>query len=291
MLGAGPLRAQMPEREIPPLPVTLTAQPEASGRQVWHTANFRIDLDLPLAADELKRVAQVIETTAWVVKHYPLPLYSPPPGRCRVAIYARDEDYTAAGAPGGTAGYYSGWRQCVFIRGASLVPTGDGRHRLLPRHDEDLVVHELVHLCTHGVNRRMPQWFVEGIAETFACAHLGGGRFSFANQDVAVREYLRARMSPRNPVVTMSPLKDLVGLDDRTWQDYQRALPAADRFRPYASSLLLTHYYLHGSPERLEWLRAKLTAPRGRTLPAIETTGIEAAIIRYWTPKGIAPVF
>lgn len=110
LLVLGPVlsQAQIPEREISPLAVTLTAQPDEDGRKVWHTENFRIDLDLNLSADELKRIAQVVETTAWLVKHHPLPLWSPPRGRNRIAIYARDEDYAAAGAVAGTAGYYKG---------------------------------------------------------------------------------------------------------------------------------------------------------------------------------------
>ncbi len=291
VLCPNPTRAQIPEREISPLAVTLTAQPDEDGRKVWHTQNFRIDLDVKLSADELKRIAQVVETTAWLVKHHPLPLYSPPPGRNRIAIYARDEDYAAAGAVAGTAGYYSGWMKCVFIRGSALVPTGDGRRRLLPRHDEGLVVHELVHLSMHGNFPHMPTWFIEGIAEFFRSAHFGGGRFSFANTDASIRDYLRSMLSPTNPMVPMSPIREIVGLNLMSWQDYQRILPSEDRCRPYASALLLTHYYLRGGSDRYEWLRSALSRPRGKVLPAIDTTGTEEALVRYWKPKGVTPVF
>ena len=286
-----PSQAQIPEREISPLAVTLTAQPDEDGRKVWHTDNFRIDLDIDLSADELKRIAQVVETTAWLVKHHPLPLYSPPSGRNRIAIYARDDAYVAAGAVGGTAGYYNAWMKCVLIRGSALIPSGDGRGRLLPRHDEGLVVHELVHLSMHGNIRRMPIWFIEGIAEFFASAHLGAGRFSFVNRDASIRDYLRGRLSPTNPMVPVSPIQEIVALNLITWQDYQRILPAEDRCRPYASALLLTHYYLHGGTERYEWLRNALARPRGTDLAAIETTGTEETLVRYWKPKGVTPVF
>jgi len=284
-------QGQIPEREISPLAVTLTAQPDEDGRKVWHTENFRIDLNLDLSADDLRRIAQVVETTAWLVKHHPLPLYSPPPGRNRIAIYASDEEYAAAGAAAGTAGYYNARMRCVFIRGSALIPVGNGRGRLLPRHDEGLVVHELVHLSMHGNFMRMPIWFIEGIAEFFRSAHLGGGRFSFANRDASIRDYLRTQLSPMDPNVHMSPIQKIVDLNLFTWQEYQHILPAEDRCRPYASALLLTHYYLHGGTERYGWLRSALTRPRSKELPAIDTTGTEETLVRYWKPKGVTPVF
>jgi hypothetical protein len=296
LMAAGPLCGQLATLEVAPQAVTLARQPDDKGRQVWHTARFRIDLDLDLAAEDLKRMAQVMETTAQVVKLQKLPIYAPPAGRPRVAIFARDADYAAAGAPAGTAGYYDWRRACVAIRGTSLVHVAERPSRLTPRNDEDLVVHELVHLCMHGVNSRMPQWFDEGMAEYLSCGHLGGGRFSFANIDAAIREHLRVRMNPQNPEILLVPLAGIASLDSQGWSAYVESLAPNDRYRAYASALLLTHYYLHGGPERTEWLHKALRPEppetfRRRKLPSIETAGVEEVIERYWKPKGITPKF
>lgn len=291
LVCAIPLCGQLPKREIAPVEVILTAQPDEGGRKVWHTENYRIDFDLDLSGDELKRIAQVAETTAWLVKHHPLPIFARSPGRSRISLYSLDEDYTAAGGVAGTAGYYNGWINCVLIRGSAFKPTADGRRRMLPRQDEELVVHELVHLCMRGHFQRMPLWFLEGVAEYFASAHLGAGRFSFVNQDASIRQYIRRRLSPSDPMAPVSPLQDIVGMNHTTWMDYLRRSAAEDRYRPYASALLLTHYYLNGGSQRFEWMRAALTRPPDGKLARIDTTGMETAIIRYWKPKGLTPVF
>jgi hypothetical protein len=285
--------AQAPLREVKPVAVALTAQPDEKGRKVWHTENFRIDLDVALTADELKRIAEVIETTAAVIRQHPLPLFSPPGGRARVGIFAEDVDYVAAGGVAGTAGYYDGRRERVMIRGRSLIRGAAGRTRLPPLNDEDLVVHELVHLCMHGVNRRMPHWFVEGIAEYFASAHLGGGRFGFADPERAVRDHLRIRLSPDSPEMPLIPLASIAALDDREWLRFLGSLRAEDRYRAYGSALLLTHYHLHGGRERFDWIKAALETParQGVPPPKVDLTGVEEAMVRFWKPRGITPVF
>ena len=288
-----PASGQVAVRELPAVAVQLVAQPDDKGRKVWHTANFRIDLDVDLTADELKRIAQVIESTAAVIRQHPLPLFAPPEGRARVAIFAEDEDYEEAGAVAGTAGFYDGRRECVMIRGKSLVRGAAGRSRLPPVNDEDLVVHELVHLCMHGVNRRMPQWFIEGTAEYFASAHLGAGRFHFANPEMAVREHLRVRLSPDRPDLTLPPLGEIAVLDGHSWIRYLGQMRAEDRYRAYGSALLLTHYHLHGGRERFEWLKGALEKPmvRGDAVPKVDLAGVEEALVRFWKPKGLTLEF
>ena len=51
------------------------------------------------------------------------------------------------------------------------------KSRNTPKMDEDLVVHELVHLCMHQKLSGLPQWFVDGVAEYFGSAHSGGGKY------------------------------------------------------------------------------------------------------------------
>jgi len=285
-------------REITPQPAVLEAQPDDEGRKVWHTRFFRIDSDLEIRRNELLKLSQVADTTAMVVKNYPLPLFAPPEGlRSRIAIYADPFAYAEAGGFPGTAGFYIARRALVLVRGDMLVKAPDPAHRLAAANDEDLVVHELVHLCMHRVNSRMPQWFLEGISEYFACAHSGGGRFSFADMDKAVREHLRSRLSPDDPRVPLLPVAEIAGLDNRGWLRYVAGLPEERRYQAYATALLLAHYHLNGGAERLATLRKALEkdARPKRDAPSIiapdTAPEIQAALLRYWKKKGLSLEF
>jgi hypothetical protein len=297
LLGtAGSLDAQLPAGPASAPPVKLEAQPDDAGRKVWHTPNFRIESDVPLAEESLTQFAQVMESTAWVVKHHELPLYAPPQQRAGVKILGRDEDFRSQGGPELAAGYYDGPRKHVLLRASSLVRQPAGGVRRAVSHDEALVIHELVHLNMHGVLHGLPQWFVEGIAEYFSSAHRGAGRFDFSNPDAAIRDYLRARGNPREATVRLVKIPEIAALGDLEWIAYLEKLPESERIAAYGSALLLTHYHLHGGKARIDWLRECLSTPpprRGRRLavPVIETEGVEQAIGRYWKSRGLTPEF
>lgn len=285
-------------REIVPGKPVLEARPDEAGRKVWHTRFFRLETDLDLRANDLLRLAQVADTTALAVKSHPLPLFAPPGGkRANITIHAGDAAYRAAGGVHGTAGFYLARQEQVLIHGGYFLRSPDAaRSKLAPKNDEDIVVHELVHLCMHQVIRGMPPWFVEGIAEYFASAHSGAGRFSFGDMDTAIRQHLRVRLSPDDPGIPLVPVADLVGLDNRRWLGYVTALPVEERYRAYATSLLLAHYQLHSGEKRLEALRRALAAsPRARRpvelLPADDIAGMQNALARYWRPKGLTLQF
>lgn len=285
-------------REIVPQPAVLEAQPDQDGRRVWHTRYFRIDSDMELAPNQLLRLAQVADTTAMVVKAHPLPLFQPPEGtRARIAIYADSADYVKAGAFHGSAGFYLSRKSLVLIRGDFLTDKRDPAKALLPpNYDEDIVVHELVHLCMHRQNPGLPQWLVEGIAEYFACAHSGGGRFSFADMDRALREHLRSRFNPKSPQIPLIAVADVAGAGYHGWLRMMERLPEPERYRAYATGLLLAHYHLHGGPQRLEALKELLdTPPRQRDevvlIPPDGAATIQLNLVRYWKPKGMTLEF
>jgi hypothetical protein len=286
-------------REVVPAAAVAESQPDEDGRKVWHTRFFRIDSDLVLQPNELSRISQVADTTALVVKSHPLPLFSPPEGkRPRIAIYSSDQTYTQAGAAAGSSGYYLARQGLVLIHGGYLrrPPEAAGRSKLAPSNDEDLVVHEIVHLCMHRLNHGLPQWLAEGIAEYFAAAHTGAGRFSFANMDAAIRDHLRVRLSPNDPGIPLVPVADVVGLDGRGWHEYVTGLPVDERYRAYATALLLAHYQLHGGEKRIEALRTVLTAaPRNRrpveVLTPESADATQESLVRYWKPKGLTLEF
>lgn len=285
-------------REIVPAKAVLVAQPDEDGRKVWHTRHFRIDADIELRPNDLLRLAQVADTTATAVKAHPLPLFAPPEGRRpRIAIHGRDAAYKEEGGVPGTAGMYVARKALVLILAEHLVRAPDAaRSRLAPKNNEDLVVHELVHLCMHGTNARLPQWTVEGIAEYFAAAHSGGGRFSFGNMDQRIREHLRTRLSPDDPGIPLVPMVDVVSLDNPGWLRYVGALPINERYRAYAAALLLAHQQLHGGNARIQALREALTSHRvpGRPvilIPPESAAATQRALIRYWRPKGLTLEF
>ncbi len=286
-------------REVVPAAAVVEAQADDGDRKVWHTRFFRIDSDLDLRPNELARLSQVADTTALVVKSHPLPLFAPPEGkRPRIAIYSTDQAYYQAGAAAGSSGNYVARQGLVLIHGGYLKrpPEAAGRSKLAPGNDEDLVVHEIVHLCMHRLNHGLPQWLAEGIAEYFACAHTGAGRFSLANMDAAIRQHLRVRLSPDDPGIPLVRAADLVGLDGRGWHEFVTDLPVDERYRAYATALLLAHYQLHGGDKRVEALRtALIAAPRSRhpvdLLPQENANSTQDALIRYWRPKGLTLEF
>jgi hypothetical protein len=284
--------------EIVPAKAVLVAQPDADGRKVWHTRFFRIDSDVELRPNDLLRLAQVADTTATAVKAHPLPLFAPPEdGRPRIAIHAKSSTYTEEGGVHGTAGMYVARRGLVLVLGEYLVRSPDAaRSRLAPRNDEDLVVHEIVHLCMHRTNAGLPQWLVEGLAEYFACAHAGAGRFSFGNMDQQVREHLRTRLSPDDPGIPLVPAADLIPLDGPGWLRYLKSLPTDERYQAYAMSLLLAHQQLHGGKARIDALRGALESPRSYRRPAVliepaAAAATQESLVRYWKPKGLSLEF
>jgi hypothetical protein len=285
-------------REIVPAKAVLVAQADEDGRKVWHTRFFRIDSDVALRPNDLLRLAQVADTTAAAVKAHPLPLFAPPEGkRPRIAIHASAAAYKAEGGVHGTAGMYLARQGLVLIQGEYLLRSPDAaRSRLAPQNDEDLVVHELVHLCMHRTNAGLPQWLIEGLAEYFACAHTGAGRFSFGNMDQVVREHLRIRLSPDDPGIPLVPVAALLPLDGRGWFRYLESLPVDERYRAYATALLLAHQQLHGGKERTAALHQALSSPRSTRRPIVLLTPemastTQASMIRYWKPKGLTLEF
>lgn len=281
-------------RQILPQAAVLEAQADEEGRKVWHTRFFRIDSDLEMPRNQLLRLAQVADTTAMAVKSHPLPLFAPPEGRrSRIAIHADPAAYVKAGGAHGSAGFYVARKAMVLVRGDFLThPRDPARALIPPNYDEDILVHELVHLCMHRRNAGLPQWLLEGLAEYFACAHAGGGRFEFADMDKAVREHLRSRLSPDDPGITLIAVAEVSAVDGRGWLRLVGRLPEEERYRVYATSLLLAHYHLHGGARRLETLEKHLAAApkeRGGGDPggAGDAAEIQASLVRFWQPKGL----
>lgn len=274
-----------------PLPPVATPQPDRDGWKVWHTRHFRIESDTPLPHPKVVRLAQVADGTLEAVKAHPLPLFAPPSDkRPLVSVFGGETAYVAAGGIRGSAGLYVARRASVLLLADYVAPDDATARRFPPGHDEDIVVHELVHLAMHRVNSRLPQWFIEGVAEYFACAHQGGGRFRFETVDAFVAAHLRERFRTKDSKIPLAKVSDLVGLRPRSWFDALEKLPPDERYRAYATSLLLAHYHLNGGEERETLIREALQQPLRRPHPllnAAQGPEIEEKLIRYWRSKGL----
>lgn len=274
-----------------PLPPVAEPQPDRDGLKAWHTRHFRIESDTPLAPAKVLRLSQVADGTLDAVKAHPLPFFAPPPDdRPLVSVFGGETAYVAAGGMRGSAGLYVARRSAVLLLAGYVAPDAETARLFPPGHDEDIVVHELVHLTMHGVNARLPQWFIEGVAEYFACAHEGGGRFRFDRIDAAVTDHLRKRFNPRDPKIPLVAVADLVPLRSRSWFAALEKLPPDERYRAYATALLLAHYHLHGGPERLELVREALERPSRRPavlFDAADSRSTEDKLSRYWRTKGL----
>lgn len=279
-------------RQVVPQAAALEAQADDDGRKVWHTRFFRIDSDLAIRPNDLAKLAQVADTTALVLKAHPLPLFAPPEGqRSRISIHADAADYVKAGGFHGTAGFYVSHQAKVLLRG-DFFTKGPEQKLLPPHYDEDILVHELVHLCMHRVNARLPHWLIEGLAEYFACAHQGGGQFSFADMDKAVRDHLRSRLSPNDPGIPLVPVDDIASLHGRGWLRYVEGMAQEDRYQTYATALLLAHYHLQGGQARLDLLRKSLEDDdEVELMPVNEAPKIQESITRFWKSKGLTLEF
>jgi hypothetical protein len=282
-------------QEIAPVKVQLENRTVENGRHAWTTPRFRVDADAGISVEAVERMALIAESTAAAVIAYPLPLFALPEGyKPRISLYAEARAYEDAGAAKGSAGFYIGIREArVLIRADYFLnAVVVQKSRDTPKMDEDLVVHEMVHLCMHEKLSGLPQWFIDGIAEYFGSAHSGGGKFSFSRMDERVRDHLRVKLSPRDPEIRLLPVASIAALDDKGWLELMKSLPEEERYLAYGTALLLTHYHLNGGPERLGKVREILKKADQLRNPAPflspdDGPAIEAALIRFWRTKGL----
>jgi hypothetical protein len=293
------VRADVPVLDFPPAKVSLENPTTVDGRNHWTTPQFRIDADSGIEVNAVGRLAVIAESTFAALRAHPLPLFAPPVRhQPRISIYQDSKAYENAGAAKGSAGFYIGVGDArVLIRADYfLQAVVVQKSRDTPTMDEDLIVHEMVHMGMHRKLGGLPQWFVDGIAEYFGSAHTGGGRFSFSRMDQAVRDHLLLKLNPRGAELRLLPVASIATLDDKEWLELMKSLQPAERYLAYGTALLLTHYHLQGGPERLERVRELLgTAEQLRRPPEFlrleDAAPIETALVRFWRGKGLGLSF
>lgn len=291
------LAAALFPAQIRPEPAVAIPQQDKTAH-VWHTRVFRIESDQPLDRPDLETLARVADTTAKAVEAFPLPLFHPPRDeRPRILLLDDQEAYRQSGANPDTAGTYHGRKRVVLVNRRYLFRETSNVRRT-PAPDEDLVVHELVHLCMHRVQPQLPQWLCEGIAEYFAVAHRGGGRFDFRHLETEIAPTILHRLGAEDRRATLVAIADLANLDARAWVRQQNRMEPTTRYQAYATSLLLIHYYLHGSDERRAEIKAALALrDRPHRHPVrfedlVENAdSIQDSLTRYWRTRGLDLAF
>lgn len=280
--------------EVRPLPARC--EPVKDQTRTWDTRHFRIISEIELSEPDLRRLALVADSTARAVDAHPIAWFDPPRHhRPELRIFRDAGSYEKGGGTPGSAGSYVWPEAAVALDAGHLFPPADPASRLRPMPDEATVVHEIVHLCMHGSQGRLAQWFSEGVCEYYAAAHLGGGRFDFRDMDRQIRRHVRNRFGDEVEVIPALPLARIVGLDHRAWLRLMFRIPAEIRYHGYISALLLTHYHLHG-PERRKALEECFSATPVRNPQSFDALGdttdeLEKSLAAYWRTRGLRIAF
>jgi len=256
------------------------------------TKNYLIESPTPLDRTKLATFAKTIESVALVIKSIPLPLYAPPVhSRPRILICPDEASFVRAGGPKTSAGYHLAREARVLIRWDQLYPAGG-----MARPMDDLLVHELTHLCMTNILWRSPPWFHEGVAEYLAAAHLGGGRFRFTDIENDIENHIKNHQAPGSKTALALDPAILLPLTERGW--HARIKDAADwkPFEPYTTSLLLVHYAFHGGAQRRVGVKTFLEAlnevttrrsPQPVLFDPSQAKELKTKLTHFWSVRGL----
>ena len=258
----------------------------------YATKNYLIESHTALDRTKLANFAKTIESVAVVIKSIPLPLYSPPVhNRPRILICPDETSFVRAGGPKGFAGYYNGRHARVLIRWDQLYPAGG-----IARPMDDLLVHELTHLCMTNILWRCPPWFHEGVAEYLAATHVGAGQFRFTEIENDIESHVEKHHPPKSTIAKALDPAVLLTLTERGWQSRTKEAVDWEPFEPYTTSLLLIHYAFHGGAERraevktyLESLDQVITrrSPQPILFDPSQATDLKKKLTRFWSTRGL----
>lgn len=276
----------------------IPLDPNQADANAWQTARFRFLSDQPVNTAALAKFATTIESVPQLLQNLPLDLWTPADTEKKPAIIlCKDEwAYLEAGGGQGSMGYYNGRRNEIIIRAdVFLNPPLAKPSRLIPKPNEDLLVHELVHLGMHDILRRSRPWFYEGMAEYMAAAHVSGGHYKFHDIERTIRDHIRNYLPPGEDGTILLPAPaTLMTTTPKQWSEAVRNARDRDAFRPYAAALLLAHYQLSGRDRRAKVTTylAELAAYQDfrQPRPTLQTDApatIAQRLQTFWKPRGL----
>ncbi|MEO1837060.1 MAG: hypothetical protein ABGZ49_16385 [Akkermansiaceae bacterium] len=290
-------------REHKTRPVKLVFGSDATtGNQVVTTRHFRMVSERPIARQDFARFAKVVESVPQLIKSFPLPLWSPPSEKTIEIIFFTEESaFVRAGGSRGAVGWWDGIKRRALIRSDYfLAPPRPGNSKLQPGPDQDLLVHEMVHMSMTGILWRLPPWFFEGTAEYFAICHQGDGWYLFRDLESMIRDHLRVALAV-NKVgdnYHLLSVEKVLKVDHQGWLAETQNEFNGNPYLPYATGLLLAHYHFHGGRARRETVATHLSKlhaldRRAKTpaFPHEDGKLIEERLVKFWAPKGLHLVF
>jgi len=288
------------EFKIRPVKV-VTSTDEESGNQVVLTNHFRIESESEISRPDFERFATVVESVPQLIEKFPLQLWAPPAKKQIGILICEDEaSYLEAGGQEATIGWYDGRRRHILIRADFFLrPPPTRPTRLAPRPNQDILVHELVHMSMHGILIHTPPWFYEGFAEYISACHKNNGRYTFHDVGTSIRDRIRKLIgTTEDGTISLLPVEKILALDHQAWVDTAHEEINGNAYLPYGTALLLVHYHLNGGQARRKMSAAHLKKIHGlrfsdKTLPFLtdKATEIEARLVKFWGPRGLTLVF
>lgn len=277
-------------------PPTLQQLPPKDDAVIWSSRHFIIVCEIELTPPRMRTLAQTMESVPLLFQQLPLPLWVPPEAEKAVVRLCRSKtSFVARGAPSDAAGYYQPRSGEILIRGDLFLNPPQARpSQLQLGPNEDLLVHELTHLAMHQYGASIPAWLSEGLAEYFAACHLGKGLYDFSQSSRLLKLHIE-KFYPieRFPHLILPSPSSLAGSGSRDWLRNNRTALPEDRYRPYATALLLAHYHLEGGTKRrtqltdyLNHVLEKEIHPKPK--PLLENpAAVSGQLVNFWKPKGL----
>lgn len=284
-------------------PVKLSIAVDATtGNQIVTTSHFRMVAETEINRPDFARFARVVESVPQLIEKFPLPLWAPTTRKKVEILLCKDEaSFKKAGGSEGAVGWWDGGKGRALIRADYfLAPPRPENSRLQPRPDQDLLVHEMVHMSMGGILWRIPPWFSEGVAEYFAVCHRGDGWYMFRDVESSIRDHLRfaAGANKKDGKFQLLSVEKILNLDHEGWLATAQDELNGNAYLPYATALLLVHYHFNGGGARREKVAAHLTKLHGlsnrtRTpvFPTEDAKVIQERLVKFWGPKGLHLAF
>ncbi|MEP4079056.1 hypothetical protein [Haloferula sp.] len=263
----------------------------------WKTEHFHLLSDQDIGRDALRRFATTMESVPKLLSGYPLPLWSPAKrGRAVIRLCGNEERFSEFGGPSGSAGLFDSRKNEILIRADLFLAPPGSSTRLKEPPDESLLIHEVCHYAMDLKLRGAPPWLKEGLAEYFSVAHQQAGFYRFDQFEQSLPKRLRRNLALQPGARAELPsIKRVLGLDGRAWsRELERGEPE-EFYLPYATSLLLVHYYIEGGAARRsefsDYIQAfsKLQSRRDPLpeLPLTDSVAVEDRLTKFWATRGL----